>query len=467
MTAGLQGAFLALGSTAPDALDRFDACLAALQDDDLQIVSAAPCVRGPFVAGVGASEASDGGPAVTNTVVRIATRLEPAALLARALDEEVRQGRVRDGQPERSLDIDVLLHGETTVETADLVVPHPRMFDRAFVLQPLEAIAPMHRLPGGHGTVVAAASRLRAQDSGAFETLEPLRAPVLPALPASCTRLEDGAALEAWRAEAPGSVGVVMTMGALHEGHLALVRHACAENDRVVVTLFVNPLQFGEGEDLARYPRTLEADEALLRQTGADAVYVPAPDDLYPSDFSTFIEPEGPAQGFEGARRPTHFRGVTTIVLKLWMRTRPDRAYFGRKDAQQVAVLTRMVRDLDLPGALCVVPTVHAADGLALSSRNRYLDGEARASALGLSRALRVMAQAAAEEARTETILSAGRAVLADAGLEVEYLAVVDAETMLPVETLSRPALAMGVVRVAATRLLDNRWLAFGGASAS
>ena len=191
------------------------------------------------------------------------------------------------------------------------------------------------------------------------------------------------------RALGGADVGVVLTMGALHRGHLALVEAARAENRHVVATIFVNPLQFGAREDLARYPRPFARDAALLAAAGVDLLFPPPVEELYPPGFATAIEVGGPAERLEGAARPGHFRGVATVVAKLLGLTAPTRAYFGQKDAQQIAVLRRMVADLDLPCELRTVPTVREPDGLALSSRNAYLGPAERAAAPALYRALR------------------------------------------------------------------------------
>ena len=214
------------------------------------------------------------------------------------------------------------------------------------------------------------------------------------------------------RAELAGRVAVVMTMGALHEGHASLVRAARAAADSVLVTVFVNPLQFGQGEDLDRYPRTLQADLALCEREGADVVFTPAPDVVYPDGPPLVRVSAGPlGDVLEGASRPGHFDGVLTVVLKLLHLTRPDVALFGQKDAQQLAAIRRMVRDLDLPVEVVAVPTVREPDGLALSSRNAYLSDDERVTALALSRAL------------ATGDVTAGQALLdAEPGLEPDYL---------------------------------------------
>ena len=229
-----------------------------------------------------------------------------------------------------------------------------------------------------------------------------------------------------------GTVGLVPTMGGFHEGHLALFRAARAENDVVVASLFVNPAQFGANEDLAAYPRDEKRDAELAEAAGVDILFAPSAEELYPPGFQTWVEVEQLGRTLEGEFRPGHFRGVATICLKLFNVVRPDRAYFGQKDAQQVAVVKRMVRDLDLTVEIRVVPTVRDGDGLALSSRNAYLSPAERERALALPRAL-----ATKDAAQARARLN---------GLDVDYVEVADFE----------PRVLAAAVRVGKTRLIDN-----------
>jgi pantoate--beta-alanine ligase len=253
------------------------------------------------------------------------------------------------------------------------------------------------------------------------------------------------------------TVGFVPTMGALHEGHFSLVRLAHAETEFVVVSIFVNPLQFAPGEDLARYPRREAGDRAALEQEGVDVVYLPEPSAMYPSGFSTAVEVGGVSQGGEGAARPGHLRGVATVVAKLFLQVAPDVTVFGRKDLQQVAVVRRMIRDLDFPIRLVVAETVREPDGLALSSRNAYLSPEERMIAAALPRAL-FGARDAAGRGEREAALLAGRVQreLEAAGLEVGYVDVVDPATMEPVANAVPGTAVAAAVRVGRTRLIDN-----------
>jgi pantoate--beta-alanine ligase len=251
-------------------------------------------------------------------------------------------------------------------------------------------------------------------------------------------------------------VGLVPTMGAFHAGHLSLMEAARAACGTVVVSLFVNPTQFDEAADLAAYPRSEEQDAAQAAQAGVDVLFAPDPAEIYPDGFATTVRVDGLSDVLEGAQRgPGHFAGVCTVVAKLLNIVRPDVAYFGQKDAQQVAVLRRMVRDLDFPVRLSVQPTVRDADGLALSSRNRRLSPEERERALGLPRALRAAAGAAAAGERDAEALRAAALAALD-GVRPEYLAIVDPDSFQPVRTAHGRVLVAVAARIGATRLIDN-----------
>jgi pantoate--beta-alanine ligase len=255
-------------------------------------------------------------------------------------------------------------------------------------------------------------------------------------------------------------IGLVPTMGALHDGHLSLVREALRTSDVVVVTLFVNPAQFGPGEDLASYPRTEDADLALLEAEAVDLVYAPEPDEVYPPGFATTVAVDGLSEvlcGDPERRGAAHFAGVATVVAKLFNAVEPDVAFFGQKDAQQVAVIRRMVRDLDFPVRIEAVPTVREPDGLALSSRNRYLGAEDRTRAAGLHRALEAARAAATSGAPVTEAIAAARSELAAEGIEPEYVEVRDAEDLTPAESFNgRPVLVALAARIGSARLIDN-----------
>ena len=255
-----------------------------------------------------------------------------------------------------------------------------------------------------------------------------------------------------WRREEL-AIGLVPTMGALHAGHLSLVERARRDNDRVVVSVFVNPIQFGPGEDFDRYPRDPQRDAGLLAKAGVDAIYRPTVAAMYPPESSTRIHVAGVSEPLEGQARPGHFDGVATVVAKLFTAVEPDRAYFGQKDAQQVAVVKRMARDLDLAVEIRVCPTVREPDGLALSSRNAYLTSVERKAAASLSSALRLARDAYAHgERRPERL----RQILRER-LEAEPLARVEYAEVVDPETFATPgSLAVLAVRIGKTRLIDN-----------
>jgi pantoate--beta-alanine ligase len=268
------------------------------------------------------------------------------------------------------------------------------------------------------------------------------------------------AELAAARKAMPGTVAVVMTMGALHDGHRELIRAARAHADRVIVTIFVNPLQFGPNEDFDRYPRTLDADLEICRAERADVVFAPDVPEMYPDGLPAVRVEAGPlGEKFEGASRPGHFTGVLTVVCKLFLLTRADVTFFGEKDYQQLALVRRMVRDLNIGVDVRGVPTVREPDGLARSSRNRYLSDTERAAALALSRAL----TAGAAQTDAEGALSAARAVLAAAtGVQVDYLALTD--PLLGPAPAAGPARLLVAARVGTTRLIDNIAVTLKGA---
>lgn len=277
-------------------------------------------------------------------------------------------------------------------------------------------------------------------------------------------RLITPAEVRAWRA-GQGTVGFVPTMGFLHEGHLALMRRAKVENGTVVASLFVNPLQFGPGEDFDRYPRALEDDLRKLESAGVDAVFTPGVADLYPAGFDTRVEVGAVSAPLEGAVRPGHFTGVATVVLKLFNIVAPTRAYFGQKDAQQTVVIRRMVRDLDVPLEVVVAATVREPDGLAMSSRNTYLGREERTAALVLFRALSAAETAfRSGEHDGDALRARLTEVLAGEPLaRVEYVSVADPETLAEVQgPAAEGALALLAVRIGATRLIDNLVLRSG-----
>lgn len=253
-------------------------------------------------------------------------------------------------------------------------------------------------------------------------------------------------------------MGLVPTMGALHQGHLSLVRASRAQCDVTAVSIFVNPLQFGPSEDLAKYPRTLQRDAALLEELGVHFLFAPTVGEMYPPSAQTYVDVGDLSSKLDGSSRPGHFRGVATVVSKLFEIVRPDRAYFGQKDAAQVALLRKMVRDLDMDVEIVVCPIVREADGLAMSSRNVYLNPEQRRQALVLSRSLQqVKAAAEAGENDTAKLLEIGASVVgAETGTRLDYYAAVDPDTLEPVPKVLRGTLVAVAAWVGTTRLIDN-----------
>jgi pantoate--beta-alanine ligase len=262
------------------------------------------------------------------------------------------------------------------------------------------------------------------------------------------------------RAGLSGSLGLVPTMGYLHRGHLSLVEQARAENDHVAVSIFVNPTQFGPQEDLSRYPRDLARDEALLQSLGVALVWAPPPEEVYPPGFQTWVTVEAVSAPLEGKHRPGHFRGVATMVAKLFNAFTPDRAYFGQKDAQQVAVIRRMARDLNFPLEIRVCPTVREPDGLALSSRNVYLNPDERRAAVVLYRALKAAREAFRTGTREADMLRAlmSSTLAAEPLAREEYVSVAEPETLMELAEVdeARGALLSMAVRIGKTRLIDN-----------
>ena len=253
-------------------------------------------------------------------------------------------------------------------------------------------------------------------------------------------------------------LGLVPTMGYLHEGHMSLVRRACAENATAAVSIFVNPTQFGPNEDFETYPRDVDADLAKLREAGADLVFAPPVEEIYPPGFDTYVDIGVIGERLEGEHRAGHFRGVATVVCKLLAIVRPDRAYFGQKDAQQCLVVKRLNHDLNLGAEIVVCPTVRDTDGLALSSRNVYLSANDRRAALSLFRSLNI-----AQDLRGRGVVDAAEIrrrmhehITASAAADVDYISIADAENLIELDDIDRPALVSLAVRFGKTRLIDN-----------
>ncbi|HEX4949529.1 MAG TPA: pantoate--beta-alanine ligase [Blastocatellia bacterium] len=273
---------------------------------------------------------------------------------------------------------------------------------------------------------------------------------------ADATVLQD---LTALLSQEQKSIGFVPTMGALHEGHLRLVKAAREQTEVVIASIFVNPTQFGKHEDLSRYPRNLERDKTLLEPLGVDYLFTPSPSDIYPEGYATYVNVEGLGEMLEGASRPGHFRGVATVLTILFNLVRPTRVFMGQKDAQQTIVVKKMVRDLRIPTEIIVLPTVREADGLALSSRNQYLNPQERQAATVLFRALTQAKQLYTHGERdAQTIIRAMLTLIAAEPLAtLDYIAINDADTLVPLDDLSLCNVVISLaVRIGNTRLIDN-----------
>jgi len=254
------------------------------------------------------------------------------------------------------------------------------------------------------------------------------------------------------------TLGLVPTMGALHDGHFSLVRAAKAQTDIVAVSIFVNPTQFGPSEDFSKYPRSFDRDCDLLEKDGVDLVFAPSVEEMYPQNAATYVTVEGLSEKLDGRSRPGHFRGVTTVVSKLFHILEPDKAFFGQKDAQQAAIIRRMVRDLNMPVEIAVCPIVREADGLAMSSRNAYLDPQQRQSALVLQRSLAEIEKLFKQgECKPEKLVAAGKmTVSGEPSVRLDYLEIVDPDSLDPVTEISQSTLVAVAAYVGPTRLIDN-----------
>jgi pantoate--beta-alanine ligase len=440
-------AFVALGSNLGQPAERLDAaCRALAETPGLTLVATSTYHETRALGG------PPDQPDYHNAVCELESELGPRELLACLLEIERAEGRERASEERwgaRRLDLDLLFFGSERIASDELQLPHPRLEERIFVLAPLCELAP-ERVLAGCGLSVR-------------ERLRELRAP------GRLARLDSVGAAREWcravRAEGR-SLGFVATMGALHEGHLALVRRALAENDAVCVSVFVNPLQFDEAGDLANYPRDFAGDAALLAQARVDMVFQGTLEQFFEGQLdgegslqSQYILDPGPcAVGLEGAYREGHFAGVATIVARLFEVIEPERAYFGQKDYQQARVVMDLARKLGRP-AVVVCPTVREASGLALSSRNERLSRDQRAKAAGLSRALFATAEAWRAGERGVAALGAVlRSGLEPTGLEIEYAALRSLEKWTHEEPTGdlQAGVALVAARVGPVRLIDS-----------
>jgi pantoate--beta-alanine ligase len=432
---------IGLGSNLGDRVGNLTAALAALSAD--------ASIAGLRHSSFWQTEPVGGPPnqgSYLNAAAVLETELPPPLLLARLQAVEDRLGRVRaEHWGPRTIDLDLLLYGDAVIEQPGLSVPHPRLAERQFVLAPAAEIAPALVHPGSNETIetLLAAITVNKAAAPSFRVFTD---------PAAMQREVRAQQRQGRR------VGVVPTMGALHAGHLSLVEIARQHADLVVATIFVNPTQFGPQEDFAKYPRTLEADLAALSAAGCDYVLAPTPVTVYPPGYSTFVDPPGASAPLEGVCRPGHFRGVATIVLKLLGMVPADVACFGQKDYQQALVIRRMVADLNVPTRIVVCPIVREPDGLAMSSRNRYLSAAERQQALAISRSLvAAAALVAGGECEAGPICSRVRDMLAAAGIaRIDYVSLADPDTLTELERIDGRAVLLIAAFVGSTRLIDN-----------
>jgi pantoate--beta-alanine ligase len=438
---------LGLGANQGDRVGNLLAAIDLLRAQSGISIAAVSCfVETAPVGGPSGQENFFNGAAVVETTLSAPDLLQVLLAVERKLGRERRE---RWGP--RTIDLDLLLYGDEVIERPAVIVPHPRMHERRFVLEPAVEIAGHWKHPLRQKRLAELLSELPL-DSSAKLAMRVYTSP--SAMQAMVAGLRsDGV-----------RVGLVPTMGALHEGHLSLVRAARQRADIVITTIFVNPTQFGPHEDLSRYPRTLEDDLKLLSAEGCNFVFLPTAADMYPAGFSTYVDPPAVAQPLEGKCRPGHFRGVATIVLKLFNIIPADFACFGKKDFQQLLVIRHMVQDLALPIEIVACPIVRESDGLAMSSRNRYLSPAERTQALALSRALDRAAQLVATGERdAAAIVSQMQQVLAAAGItQIDYVIVADPETLIEKQVLDGPSVALIAAFVGRTRLIDNRVLVSG-----
>lgn len=368
-------------------------------------------------------------PDFLNSALKIKTSLSAPALLERLQDIEHRLGRKRtkERNAPRGIDLDILLYGRQKINRPRLIIPHPRLKERPFVLKPLKEIDPgLIRSLAAEISVVSKISRMRSFAAGVKKQHK--------------------------------TIGFVPTMGYLHPGHLSLIRQAKKDCDICLVSIFVNPIQFGPREDYKKYPRDLEVDSILAKSAGGDCIFYPQAKDMYDMGYSTYVNVEKITDYLCGASRPGHFRGVATVVAKLFNIVQPDIAYFGQKDFQQALVIKKMVKDLNMPLKIKVMPIVRDSDGLALSSRNVYLSAREKSDALVLSRSLQKAKEIILRgERKAGKIIAVMRNEISrKKSARIDYIAIAHAQTLEPLEYVKKKALIALAVYFGKTRLIDN-----------
>jgi pantoate--beta-alanine ligase len=412
--------FLGIGSNLGNRRENIKKALALLEENKINIKKVSRIIETVPVGGPKQGK-------FLNLALEAETALRPHKLLKLLKNIERQLGRndtVRFGP--RKIDLDILFYDNIRINTKELIIPHPRIFERDFVLRPLGQIAPF---------LIKTDNKMRI-----IRTPERMQKIALSLKAKNRT------------------IGFVPTMGYLHEGHLSLMRRARKDCDISIISIFVNPTQFGPKEDYKRYPRDLKRDINLAKSVGVDIIFYPSVKDMYPDGYLTYVNVEKITECLCGASRPGHFRGVTTIVAKLFNIIQPDIVYFGQKDAQQARVIQQMVRDLNMPIKIKVLPIVREPDGLAMSSRNTYLSPRQREDALVLSQSLkkaRIMIKKGVRS--SDTIISMMRnSISKKKTAKIDYIACVDFETFKPIKKIKKDTLIALAIWFGKTRLIDN-----------
>jgi len=409
--------YLGIGSNLGNRKQNINKALALLEENKIKVKKVSHIIETEPVGGPKQDK-------FLNAALQAETILKPRQLLNKLKEIEKKLGRRRTTRfGPRTIDLDILLYDNLKVKTKDLTVPHLRMFEREFVLKPLNEIAP--NLVNKMKIIKSAAQMQKL-----------------------IMDLKKKGKL----------IGFVPTMGYLHEGHLSLMRRARKDCDISIISIFVNPTQFGPHEDYKKYPRDLKRDERLAKSVGVDIVFYPSVKEMYPKKYCTYVEVEDLAKGLCAATRPGHFKAVTTVVAKLFNIVGPDVAYFGQKDAQQARVIQQMVKDLNLPIKIKILPIVREVGGLALSSRNQYLSLRQREDALVLSQSLKKARAMIKKGVRSSgKIISMMRSSISKKKTaKIDFIACVDFETLKPVQRIKKNTLIVLAVWIGKTRLIDN-----------
>ena len=438
--------YLGLGSNMGDRLANIRKAVSLLSTNRVTVIKHSSVIETDPVGGPPQ-------PKFLNAVVKIKTSLTPEELLhlAKSIEDKLGRKPSKKNYP-RPIDIDILLYNNISIKSPTLTIPHPRMQKRDFVMRPLLEIEPdiLKKRSSGLGTQTSKTVNVNIPRNKSRETKH---AEIMKII-SSINRLRSEIALA--RKEEK-SIGFIPTMGALHEGHLSLIRQCRKENDLVVVSIFVNPIQFGPKEDYAAYPRNKKKDSTLAYKAGCDILFYPNVHQLIPSGFNTHVEVPKLSKHLCGERRPGHFKGVATIVAKLFNIVMPDKAYFGQKDFQQLAVIRKMVSDLNFPVSIKSIKTVREDDGLAMSSRNVYLSPKERLESPVIYQALlEAKKTALAGNLDASQIKELIRRRINDTSGRIDYIECVDEKNLSPIKKMSGRCVIAVAVFFGKTRLIDN-----------